>query len=422
MDFKIKHIVFIIITFYSITCSIAQVVSDSVYSPQIKTLQLHKDGWEMTPPFIALGTEEKIRIAFDDMNNTAKNYCYTIYHCNSSWEKSDLSYSEFADGFEQNQILDPKFSTNTMQNYIHYTLAIPNENCTPRISGNYIIKVFENFDTAKTVFTKRFYISENTALVNLEIMRPEIAKYMMKYQQFKIYVTPNISDYIDLKEEIKTTIIQNNNPLSIKHCYLSRLEDKTLVFDDLDSNHFEAGNEFRNFDIKSVRYQSARIQNSSFVGNMRMIDLYPDEWRNKKQYFSDIDINGKFYIENSMGVNKNIDADYNTVHISLPTPEPFLEGGIYVLGALTNWQCNSLSKMKYNFRTHAYEIDLLLKQGFYNYQFAYKNAFENTTDIAFCEGNHYETENDYTVFVYYKSMTARYERLIGIQMANSMKK
>ena len=418
--FKYLILFFIVLSFGS--KAFAQVLLDSVCSSQIKTIQLYKEGWEMSPPIITLGSDERIRIAFDDMNNLAKNYCYTIIHCNSEWQSSELLYSEFADGFEQNQIASPAFSTNTMVNYIHYSFVLPNENFKPIISGNYIVKVFENFDTSKLVFTKRFYITENTASVILNILRPEIARYMMKYQQFKVYIKPNVDDFTDLRSEIKTKIVQNFNQTTLRNCYLSRLEENNLIYDDLDSNLFEAGNEFRNFDIKSVRYQSPRIQSSTFTDNMRLITLYPDEWRNRKQYFSDVDLNGKYYVANSMGVKKEVDADYNKVHITLPTKDPVLEGGFYVLGALTNWQCNALSQMKYNFRTHAYEIDLFLKQGYYNYQFVYNDLFMNKLDFAYVEGNHYETENDYCVFVYYKQVSARYERLIGVQMANSIKK
>jgi hypothetical protein len=422
MKFNFNYLLFCFFAFLLAQTVDAQTIRDTVFSKKIKTIQIYKEGWEMSPAIIELDSPEKLILSFDDLNNKAENYCYTLIHCNSDWESSNLTYSEYANGFEQNQIRSPLFSTNTMVNYIHYSVSIPNDDCQPRISGNYILKVFSDFDTSRIVFIKRFYVTERTATVKLDIMRPEIPKYMMKYQQFKLYVRPNVNDFTDLKSEVKTFIIQNFNSTSIKKCYAPRLEENTLIYDDQDSNIFEAGNEFRNFDIKSVRYQSARIQSSTFAGDSRSIELYPDEWRYKKMYFSDIDINGKFYIENSLGVKKEIDADYNKVRIYLPTKEPVIDGGIYVLGALTNWQCNSLSLMKYNFNIHSYELELLVKQGYYNYQFAFKDGFSDKVDFAYIEGNHYETENDYCAFIYYKPATARYERLIGVQMANSIKK
>jgi hypothetical protein len=110
------------------------------------------------------------------------------------------------------------------------------------------------------------------------------------------------------------------------------------------------------------------------------------------------------------------------VLFSLPSKDPFLEGDVYVYGALTGWECNKYSKMVYNFQSHSYNLQLLLKQGYYNYQYAYKQREGYTIDLTYIEGNHYESENDYLVFVYYKNVSSRYERLIGFTMGNSIKK
>jgi len=370
-----------------------------------------------------LNSDEKLKLSFDDFNTDLKNYCYTVIHCNADWEVSDLSYSQFADGFEQNQVTSHLFSSNTLVNYLHYSLVFPNENCNPIISGNYIIKVFDDFDMNKVVFTKRFYISENVAAIDLKMLRPEIARYMKRSQQFKISVKPNVDDFTDLKTEIRTFIFQNNPSAGMKTNIISRLgEDNTLFYDDLDSNLFEGGNEYRNFDIKSIKYQSPRIQKIEFKGTYYEIELYPDELRNRKQYFFDNDINGNYYIANSLGVNKDRDADYLMVTFSLSTKDPFLEGDVYVYGALTDWQCNKASKMNYNFQTHSYSKEILLKQGYYNYLYAYKQKESNNIDLTYLEGNHFETENDYLVFVYYKNVSSRYERLIGFTMGNTIKK
>lgn len=419
---KIFYFITIICLIYSIE-AFCEPDIDSVYNNSIFTVQLYKNGWELSYPVITLNSDEKLKLSFDDTSKNIKNYCYTLIHCNSNWEPSDLSFPEFADGFVQNQITDYLFSTNTIINYIHYSLVFPNEKCTPQISGNYIIKVFEDFNENKIAFTCRFYITETLADISLDIIRPELPKYMFKYQQFKITVKPNFSDYTDLKNEVKTIITQNNQPARTKKNLISRLmENNTLIYDDVDSNLFEGGNEFRNFDIKSIKYQSQQIKSIKYMGPYYVIELYPDDWRTKAKYFFDNDLNGNYFIENSMGVDKNRDADYVMVSFELPTKEPLLDGDIFVYGALTGWKCDEKSKMSYNLENLVYEKKILLKQGYYNYQYAYKPHNSNEVDIKFAEGNHYETENDYLVFVYYNQFASRYERLIGFRIANSINK
>jgi len=196
----------------------------------------------------------------------------------------------------------------------------------------------------------------------------------------------------------------------------------SLYYDDPDSNLFAGGNEYRNFDLKSKKYQSEHIKSIKYDSSGYVVNLYDDEWRNKKQYFSEVDLNGNYYIQNTLGTTKDIDADYFWIKFSLPTPEPLIDGDIYVFGGLTDWQCNTLSKMVYNYDKTCYELKLLLKQGYYNYQFAFKPKDGNKYDLSIVERDHYETENDYLIFVYYKSAGARYERLIGYKIANSVKK
>ncbi len=413
-------LIFWIISFVDLT---AQPVTDSVYNKNIHTVQIYRNGAELSYPVIELNTDDKLKLCFDDFSHEVKNYCYSLVHCNSDWEPTDISSSEYIDGFFQNQITDHVFSINTLVNYLHYSVIFPNENCKIRLSGNYIIKVFEDYDETKMAFTKKFYVNETIANIDLDILRPEIPKYMMKGQEFKITLKPNVTDFTDLKSEIKIVINQNGMPCRTKSFLVSRLlAGNVLVYDDLDSNIFDGGNEFRNFDIKSIKYQSPRINKIKYSGDNYTIELHPDTWRTKTRYFFDNDLNGNYFVENSLGVDKSNDADYVMVHLILSTTEPLLDGDLFVYGALTDWKCNQASKMSYNLENQVYELKLLLKQGYYNYQYAYKPNNSDNVDLTFVEGNHYETENDYLVFVYYKQFSSRYERLIGYRIANSIKK
>jgi len=396
---------------------------DSVYSENIHTVQLYKEGWELSYPVIVLNSAEKLKLSFDDFNNKIQNYFYSIVQCNSDWEPVNLSFPEYAYGFEQNHFTNYSFSTNTLIKFIHYSLVFPNENCTPKISGNYILKVFRDFDENNIVFTRKFYVTETSASLDIQILQPEVPRYMKKYQQFKITLKPGVSDYTDLRNEIKTVIVQNNQPDRSKICLISRLTDENiLVYDDQDSNLFEGGNEFRNFDIKSIKYQSQHIKSIVNKESNYEIILHPDSWRTKSLYFFDSDLNGNYFIQNSVGTNKDIDADYVTVLLSLPTKEPLVDGNLYIYGALTDWKCNNASLLIYNYELQTYEITLLLKQGYYNYQYAYKPNDTKKIDLSYVEGTHFESENDYLVYVYFRPFASRFERLIGFKLANSIKK
>ncbi|PKP28928.1 MAG: DUF5103 domain-containing protein, partial [Bacteroidetes bacterium HGW-Bacteroidetes-18] len=67
-----------------------------------------------------------------------------------------------------------------------------------------------------------------------------------------------------------------------------------------------------------------------------------------------------------------------------------------------------------------YETKLLLKQGFYNYQYVTKEI-DGTINNHDIDGSFYQTENDYTVLVYYKKFGSRYTKVIGVGFGNSEK-
>jgi hypothetical protein len=149
--------------------------------------------------------------------------------------------------------------------------------------------------------------------------------------------------------------------------------------------------------------------------------LYPDEPRDNGRYFYREDLNGRFYIEVQEGRNRHTESDYVHVHFTLPMETPFTDGEVYVSGALNNWEFNEINRMSYNYVNRAYELNLLLKQGYYNYEYAFIREDSKFPDAAFLEGSYYETENDYVVYVYLSENTARYDRLIGFQIFNSLR-
>ncbi len=74
--------------------------------------------------------------------------------------------------------------------------------------------------------------------------------------------------------------------------------------------------------------------------------------------------------------------------------------------------------MEYNFQEKVYELSVLLKQGYYNYQFVFLNTKDQSIDSGLIEGNFDETENNYIIYVYYRRPGTRYDRLLGFEKIN----
>lgn len=398
------------------------ILSDSIFDEKIHTVLLYKSGWEFSLPIIRLRTDETLHLCFDRLDNDVKKYKYKIEHYDANWQPSSLFDNQYIDGLNDENFDKYELSLNTIQPYIHYCVTFPKTTSKITKSGNYIIKVYEEGNESQIVLIKKFMVLEN--IVNIDAYVKDATDLTQrKYKQeidFKINMLGN--NFINPSRNIKAIITQNSRQDNIISNLKPRLIKGNLLDYDYDNeNVFNGVNEFRNFDIKNLKFQSERIANFTFENRANHVYLHPDNVRRFKVYKTEDDINGKFAIKKDVSPRSNIEADYVYVHFSLPYEIPSIEGNLFVFGELTNWQLTDEGKLKYNYKKKAYETTLFLKQGYYNYQYLLFNEKDKIIDDTFVEGNHSETENDYFIYVYYYDIMQQYWRLVGFRQLNSIK-
>ena len=406
----------------SVRYSDQQSFSDRVFDGKIRTVQLYKEGWNLSYPVMKLNSKERLVLHFDLLADQAETYYYTFIHCDKDWNRSDLSVNSYIEGFDENQIEVFKSSFNTTVNYIHYELAFPNERVRLNLSGNYVIVVYPGFNPDKPVLTRRFVVTEDAAGITADLRRPQMTDDNNRNQQVHFTVSFTGLTILDPYRNIYAFILQNGRWDRAKTNLKADLTgNNELKYNSLsDKNIFPGGNEFRYFDIRSIRYKSEFISRIDYVFPNYNILLHPSENREFKPYFYSQDFNGKYVIAVQEGQNHNTDADYVNVFFTLPLKYMLSGGGVYVTGAFNNWNRDDGNLMRYNHDNQAYECTIMLKQGWYNFEYAYLK--EGTTDSRsdMFEGSHYQTENDYLILIYYRNPRDRYDRIIGSVVANTL--
>ena len=384
---------------------------------QIKTLLCHKKEDELSLPIINLNTDNKLLVSFDDLDADIKDYYYTIIHCNSDWTESDLMQSEYISGFTDEPITNYEFSFNTIQDYTHYTFNFPNDELKAILSGNYVFKIFE--EGGKTIAYKRFMILETKLTIEAKLRRATLAEDRnIKHEIDFTIKHPNlvISDpFSDIKVTIKQNNKEDNAIANLTPIYVKNNE---LIYDYEDKNTFLGNNEFRHFDIKSLRFQSDRIKEITYDSTYNHVYLFNDRKRPFDHYSIEPDINGKFLIKSQEGWKTAIEADYAFVHFTLPT-DHISYGEMYVIGGFSDWQLKNEFKLKYNHKQKRYEGNIYIKQGYYNYHYALNDTITKLVDVSFIEGTHYQTRNDYYLYVYYRAVGDRYDRFVGFLKTSS---
>jgi hypothetical protein len=395
---------------------------DAVYKENIKTVLAYRDGFVLSNPIVALDEDIKLVFTFDDLSDALKDYYYSIIHCDADWNESYIQQEEYLEGFTENPVDDYGMSFNTAFDYVNYRIELPNANVKVKYSGNYALVVYEAGDKENRVLTKRFQVYENAVGIDGTVKRAaqDAFKGSNHQVEFKVY-HPNVA-ILNPRDEVKVVIMQNyrwdNAIRNLKPLYV---RDKMLDYSYTRENIFPAGNEFRYFDNRTNRMNGENVIATDFHRPYFHKTLVPDEVRSNKKFFAYAEMNGKYAIESQ---DQEVQApetecDYTFVHFTLPMDAPLLGGSVNVFGALSNWNANKSNEMTYNFETGAYELSMLLKQGYYNYQYVYVAQGSTTADHTNIEGSFWEAENDYQIFVYYRDLAGRYDRLVGYRLLNS---
>jgi hypothetical protein len=395
---------------------------NEIFSESIHSVKLYRERWEFSMPLLELGSSQRLILRFDDLSGKIKNYSYTITHCDFDWFPSRLTPSEFMTGFNENPLNNYRQSINTTVPYVHYVLSIPNEDVRLLVSGNYLLTVFEEGKRDKPVLSRKFYVLEPSAKISGIVKKAVFDSYKGVHQEVDFNVVYPGVNIQDPRMEVKTALLQNmQEDNAITGLKPSSIREGQLIYDYSKENVFLAGNEFRNFDATNLQTNGLGIESIDFVNPFFHINLLPAVPRNEAGYTMENDLNGRYLIKNARTSDPDLESDYLLVHFLLQVPEPLLNGDVFIFGELTGWKCQPAGKMTYNPKKKIYEGNLLLKQGFYDYQYVFKEKESSKIDHVLLEGSHVETENDYQILVYYHGFSSRYDRLIGFKTLNSVK-
>jgi len=395
---------------------------DYVYDPLFRTIQLHKEGWEQSPPVIEFGKGEKLELHFDHLVEERTALMWTVIHCNADWTPSSLNQSEYLASFTEDYIVDSEFSFNTIQKYVHYSLVFPNENMRITKSGNYMLFVYPEGMPDNPVFGKRFLVVSPAVTIEPNLKPATTPDMRQSHQELDFTIQSSGYRITDPYDALKVTIMQNFDWSTAVYTLKPRhVKDSEIVYDYHDINVFPGIKEYRYFDTRSLRLLTDRVVRYDFVNDTNIVVLRPDVSRRNDAYLSNPDINGRYAIRNTEGMGNHLtEADYTEVLFQLQAKIPITFGSVYIIGDLVNQGKTSNGKLQYNYETSAYETSLYLKQGYYNYLYKVKGQNIDDDEVWFFEGSSRETENEYQIIVYYRDAGSLHDKIIGYRKVSSV--
>ena len=447
-------------------------LANKIYLDNIRTVKFHPEGLPTAEPIVNLNSSTKLVLRFDDVDLDVKNYTYTIKHCNKDWTENDeLNSFDYMTGFDEDLLRDYSFSRSRYSDYVHYTLVLPNDRIQWKLSGNYVLKVYDDDDEKELCLTRRFMVVDNKVFIKPEVRVAFNNGQRRTHQEVDFDIDFQGGSIQNPQAQVTATIVQNaiwNKAIvGVKPLFI---KNDQLGFNYQNKIAFEAAKEYRFVDIRSLDNRLNFVETIEESDQGFDLLVKKEEPRAHKNYFNSPDADGKFVIQNfdhisfrrlanqifvdtitagrddlseeqlqerrnltqlvdeinlddqrRAEVEQNLSAEYVLTYFTLEAEQPVYGGEVYLFGELTDWRINDTYRMDYNSEELRYEAEILLKQGYYNYMYAFqKNSDKKTQNFTFeeVEGNWFETDNTYHVFIYYRPFGQRYDQLIGYKGFN----
>jgi hypothetical protein len=383
---------------------------DIAYEAPIRTVLLHPNTGRteslLEPAATSLG-QWNLLLEFDDLATQRDSYYARLIHCNYDWTKSALMDLDFMTEYNEFPINNYEFSADSHIPYIHYWFKVP----PVKLPGNYLLVVYRGSDKNDLILSRRFMVFDRQVSFANERNLIGAGGLAALNQQINFTVSYKNLDIINPLENVKVVIRQNqrwdNIASDVRPSFVREIE-KEIEYRFFDATKmFKGGNEFRFFDLRSLNYPGKYVDKVDRSAKPYEVYIQTDKSRADEVYGQYLDMNGGFILDN-LDYRDATFSNYAFVNFTLASKP--IPGQVYVTGAFHQWNLNDENRMLYDSTRKAYQAKLLLKQGWYDYQYLIKNS---ELPPYFLEGSHFETENTYEIFVYYRPFQPKADLLIG---------
>lgn len=380
-----------------------------------KTLKVQIADDFFAPPVLRLGDDRlTLAMSFDELGDQHRYLRYSIEHLTPAWQPSGLIPNEYASGFDEARVEDYAYSQNTFRHYVNYRILIPSPELRPLLSGNYIVRVWDEQEPDSTLLQARFSVSEDIGTITAEASHITDRGSAGTLQQLSFTYDTGEFEVRDPLSELQAIVVQNSDPYTATVARPLRVQGRHIVYEHRPELIFKAGNEYRRFESTRTDYTGMHIERNAYEGDGYSTWLITDYGRADGSYQYDRTQQGRFKIDEYSATDPDLGADYLLTHFTLDFPQ-VMNGEVYIDGEFTHHRLDQTTRMTYDAERHLYTLPMLLKQGSYNYRYLLRGTGEGDTPTASpVEGDYYETQNEYTIYIYYRPVAGRYWRLLRV--------
>jgi len=373
---------------------------------EIQSVQLYKKGKIQSAPVINLNSSEKLSLEFDYLGESTKQFKIQVSHRSKTWEESPLPIDFYLSGFSEVYFSGGSKSFSQRPSYYHYSYEFPNSQLNFKVSGNYLLSVYD-YNSNELLFRLPFFVTENkgslvtrieSVYVRREDLRPED-------QPFSRYSYP---DFVEFPQfDLSYVYVQNQFWGRYRVVDNSDTSTPETVNFHLSRDRAFLGNyEFNMLDLRNLsadRQQILEVQQGEIPPKVIL-----------RRDIQSLDLKPGFAPNGRFGIPiDSRSAAYASVQFRLETAEkiPGYEK-VYLVGDFNNWTISENNRMQYNAQNGLWEGQAYIKEGEYAYKYVIlKNG--DMDDLSLDQG-FLRTGQSYVTLVYFNDPTRNFDRLLKV--------
>lgn len=383
----------------------------------VKSLRVYSSESEISFPIIDNSDilKKSITIEFDIQGNYAPSLNIVFKFCDKDWNPYDNAFlTNFIYNTEYNLWLE-RLPLRVAGARYHYSGKFPNNNVIFPFSGKWKFFIVDTQNPKKIYGEGKFYVVSPEVKLNVTITKNRIESEIPEIAALGRIITINtfftLPDTL-FESNIKLVEIIENQKISYPiRIYRDYLTDKNY-YEWNGSNKFlfiareiKPGNEYRQTDLRDTNRFYQKNVNAQYDG-IETSNFFKKGNR---------DFNGGSILTNY----KNNYAEYLNVTFRIRPPEN-INSSVFLVGAFNNWQV--LPEYEMFDDNGLLNITIELKRGIYDYQYVtadIDNGVIKNINWQILEGNFWETENEYHIFLYYQTPeNGGYDKIIGYKKIN----
>jgi len=383
-------------------------VLDQQHAPpdSIHSIRLLRTGSPEDPPVINLESNDKLVLSFDQISASSSQFLIRIRHYSSDWESSPIPPDYYIDGFFETYLSSGTRSFSTRPSYWHYEYEIPNPQLRFKVSGNYLLTVY-NADTREELFSLPFFVTENAGNQDTDIKFLFAQRENMR-QQDQLFTSFAYPEFVELPRfDLSVVFVQNRFWGRARSARIYEAAGQGFIDFYLPRDRAFLGDyEFNILELLSFNAdepQILEIQPEIIPPNIilrRDIQRLepPSRLTPRTRFGSPVDDRG---------------SKYGNVHFRLETPERVLSyQKMYVVGDFNQWTIRERNRMEYDASEQLWKGSAIIKEGTYTYKYVILSG--NRIDDLTLDQKFSFANQEYISLVYFRDPARNFDRLLNV--------